>query len=307
MDQEYPTVGHASLFIRNELRPHYPGREIQGFTELIFEYLLNFNKTDILLNNDTKLSNSVFFQIKEITKQLLCHKPIQYILGEAWFYGIRLRVTPDVLIPRQETEELVKWIIDDTRIIPVSLADIGTGSGCIAMALALNLPLARVTATDISDRAVALASENARNAGADIRFIVEDIFNPVTLKSEKFDILVSNPPYITESEKRLVDKNVLYFEPLEALFVPDNQALKYYNQIASLAVKILKPGGKLFFEINENKADQIEELLIRLMFSGIEVKKDINGKDRMVRAVMDPPCAGNHGPGYCPDYAPITK
>ncbi len=303
MDQEYPTVGHAILYIKNELKLQYPGREIQGFTELIFEYLLNYNKTDILLNNDTKLSNSVFFQIKEITNQLLCHKPIQYILGEAWFYGIKLRVTPDVLIPRQETEELVKWIIDDTRIIPVSLVDIGTGSGCMAIALARNLPLARVTATDISGRAVAIASENARNADTGIRFIVEDIFDPVTLKSEKFDILVSNPPYVTESEKRLVDKNVLYFEPLEALFVPDKQALKYYDAIASLAVKILKPGGKLFFEINENKAEQIEELLIRLMFSGIEIKKDINGKYRMVRAVMDSPCFSNHGPGNSPDYA----
>jgi release factor glutamine methyltransferase len=287
MDHESSTVGGASSMIGNELKQHYPAREIQAFTELIFEHLLGFTKTDILLNKDTKLSNSLIFQIKEIINQLLFHKPIQYILGEAWFYGIKLRVTPDVLIPRQETEELVKWIIDDTKIFPVKLADIGTGSGCIAVALALNLPLSRVTASDISEKAVEIASLNARNAGAEVRFIVEDIFKPDVLGSEKFDILVSNPPYVTESEKRLMDNNVLHFEPFQALFVPDMHALKYYEAIASLAIEILNPGGKLFFEINESKAGQIEELLIRHMFSEIELKKDINGKFRMARGTMN--------------------
>ncbi len=287
MNHDTPTVGIAISFIRTELKEHYPAGEIQAFTELIFENLLNFNKTDILLNRNTKLSNSLFFQIKEIINQLLHHKPIQYILGQAWFYGLTLRVTPDVLIPRQETEELVKWIIDETSSIPVNVLDIGTGSGCIAIALALNLPLSMVTATDISEKAVELASFNARKAGADIRFITEDIFNPVIAESEKFDIIVSNPPYITESEKPLVGKNVLQFEPVEALFVPDMQALKYYGAIASLARESLNPGGKIYFEINENQADQVEELLIRLMFSNIEIRKDINGKPRMVRAVLD--------------------
>jgi release factor glutamine methyltransferase len=287
MDHENSNVGGASSMIRNELEHHYPAREIQAFTELIFEHLQGFTKTDILLNKDTKLSNSVIFQIKEIINQLLFHKPIQYILGEAWFYGNKLKVTPDVLIPRQETEELVKWIIDDTKTIPVSLADIGTGSGCIAIALALNLPLSRVTASDISEKAIEMAYLNARNAGAEVHFIVEDIFKPDVLKSKKFDILVSNPPYVTDSEKRLIDNNVLHFEPFQALFVPDIHALKYYEAIASLAGEILNPGGKLFFEINENRAGQIEELLIRLMYSEIELKKDINGKFRMARATMN--------------------
>lgn len=288
MDQETPTVGNVSSLLRDELRQQYPPEEIQAFTELIFEKLLNFTKTDILLNRDTKLSNSVYFQIKDIIDQLRFHKPIQYILGQAWFYGLKLRVTPEVLIPRQETEELVKWIIDDTKDIPVSILDIGTGSGCIAIALALNIPMATVTATDISEKAIAVASENSAEAGAGIDFVVEDIFNPGIAKSEKFDIIVSNPPYVTESEKRLIDKNVLHFEPVEALFVPDMQALKYYMAIASYARETLKPGGKLYFEINENKAALVEELLTRLMYTGIEVKKDINGKFRMVRAALRP-------------------
>jgi release factor glutamine methyltransferase len=289
MDQENLTVRHVSSRIRNDLGQLYPAEEIQAITELIFENLLEFSKTDLLLNRDTKLSNSALSQINEIVNQLQLQKPIQYILGEAWFYGIKLRVTPDVLIPRQETEELVKWILDDIKGFPSKILDIGTGSGCIAIALALNIPLSQVTATDISEKAVAVARENAAKADADIDFIVEDIFNPGIVKSQKFDIIVSNPPYVTESEKRLIGKNVLHFEPVEALFVPDMQALKYYFAIASLGREILRPGGKIYFEINENKAAQLEELLAGLLYTDIVIKKDINGKYRMARAVLTPP------------------
>ncbi len=286
MNKESFTIKEVSSYIKSELIEYYPAREIRKFTEMIFEHLLNFSPTDILTKNNTNLSNSQVLQIKEIVNQLLIHKPVQYILGEAWFYGLRLRVTSDVLIPRPETEELVKWIVDDNDKIPVSIIDIGTGSGCIAIALALNLPLSEVVATDISERAIRLAELNAMKSGAKIEFIIEDIFNPFIVKSGKFDILVSNPPYVTESEKQLIDKNVLNYEPLGALFVPDMQALKYYRAIASVAKEILNPGGKLFFEINENKADQIREMLTRLMFSEIEIRKDINGKYRMARAVL---------------------
>ncbi len=280
------TVSDLMSFIKDKLKDLYPPGEIQGITELIFENVLNFSKTDIILKSTTKLSKSEFFQIKDVVNQLLSCKPIQYILGEAWFYGFKFKVNPNVLIPRQETEELVKWIIDDTDKFPVTIIDIGTGSGCIAIALALNLALSNVTATDISDKAVEIASYNARILNANIEFIVEDIFYPGDVKSRKFDIIVSNPPYVTESEKRLIEKNVLHFEPVEALFVPDMQALKYYEAIASLGRDILNPGGKLFFEINENKAGAIEELLNRFMYSEVEFKKDINGKFRMVRAIL---------------------
>lgn len=286
MDHEIPFVYDAAKMIRNELQHLYPAREIQGFTDLIFEKLLNFSRTDILLNNNTKLSKSAFFQIKEIIDQLRNFKPIQYILGEAWFYELKLEVSPDVLIPRQETEELVKWVIDDAGTGSLSLLDIGTGSGCIAIALAVNLPHLKVHATDISEKAVQLAGRNARVNGADIKFFVDDILAPVHVKSGKYDIIVSNPPYVTESEKPFVARNVLLYEPVAALFVPEGQALRYYEAIAAFAREALNPGGRLFFEINENKSDEIRQLLMRFIFSGVEVRKDINGKFRMVRAAL---------------------
>lgn len=286
MDQKPLIVHDAINIIKDELKDQYPAREIQGFTELIFEHILNFSKTDILLRYDTKLSNSEVFQIKEIIKELQNYKPIQYILGKACFYGFTLKVSPDVLIPRQETEELVKWVIDDAGTNSLKILDIGTGSGCIAIALALNLPFSYVMAYDISEKAILQAEKNTRETGANVKFFVEDIFAPVIVKSKKYDIIVSNPPYVTESEKQLIEKNVLYYEPLSALFVSDNQALIYYEAIASLARDVLNPKGRLFFEINENKAEEIERLLKRNMYANVELRKDINGKYRMARAVL---------------------
>ncbi len=284
MVQETPAVQDAISLIRNELKDQYPPGEIRGFTELIFEHLLNYTKTDILINNNTKLSKSAFFQIKEFIYQLRSFKPIQYILGESWFFDLKLEVSPDVLIPRQETEELVKWVIDTTGRNSVKVLDIGTGSGCIGIALALNLPFSEIVATDISEKAISLAERNAQLCGAGIEFILEDIFTPVIVKSGKYDIIVSNPPYVTESEKLLTDKNVLHYEPVAALFVPDHQALIYYEAIVSLAREVLNPGGRLFFEINESKSVELEQLLKRHMFSNVELRKDINGKYRMARA-----------------------
>jgi len=279
-------VNEAIAFIRNALKDEYPLREIRSFTELIFEHILNYTKTDILLNDDTKLSNSSFFQIQEIINQLLNHKPIQYILGKAWFFDLEFDVSPDVLIPRQETEELVKWVIDNAGSKPFRIIDIGTGSGCIAIALSLNLPLSEISATDISEKAISLAAKNAKKSGASVKFIVEDIFAPVIVKSGKYDIIVSNPPYLTESEKKLTGKNVLHYEPLSALFVPDNQAMIYYDAIAAIAREVLNPGGNLFFEINERKYAETEQLLKRHLFSAIEIRRDINGKYRMAKAVL---------------------
>jgi release factor glutamine methyltransferase len=286
MDQDPPVVHEVLKKLRNELRQIYPPGEIQGISELIFENLLNYSKTDILLNINTKISKLIYNQITEIINQLLKNKPIQYILGEAWFYGIKLEVSPDVLIPRQETEELVKWIIDDSSHQNQELIDIGTGSGCIAIALALNLPNANVYAIDISERAIQIAKRNASDKNVDVKFFVEDIFNPLFVKSKKFDIIVSNPPYVTESEKPRIEKNVLHYEPLTALFVPDRNSLMYYKAIAALACKALASGGHLYLEINESKSEEIEELLIRSKFSQIDIRKDINGKYRMVRAVL---------------------
>jgi release factor glutamine methyltransferase len=286
MDQDPPVVYEVLKKLRNELRQIYPPGEIQGISELIFENLLNYSKTDLLLNSNTKISKLIYNQITEIINQLLKNKPIQYILGEAWFYGLKLEVSPEVLIPRQETEELVKWVIDECGSRYLELIDLGTGSGCIAIALALNLPNSKVHAMDISERAVQMAEKNAFVNNADVKFFVGDIFNPLFEKSKKFDIIVSNPPYVTESEKPRIDKNVLHYEPVAALFVPDHNSLIYYKAIAALAREALTPGGRLYLEINESKSEDIEELLIRSKFSQIEIRKDINGKFRMVRAVL---------------------
>jgi release factor glutamine methyltransferase len=286
MDREPPVVHEVLTIIRNELRHIYPPREIQGISELIFENLLNYSKTDLLLNSHTKISNLVYIQINQIINQLLNNKPIQYILGEAWFYDVRLEVSPDVLIPRQETEELVKWIIHEAGNRHLNMLDLGTGSGCIAIALSVNLPDSKVQGMDISERAIQIARKNAQKNKAAVKFFVDDIFNPLFVKSEKFDIIVSNPPYVTESEKPRIEKNVLHYEPLEALFVPDANALKYYKAIAVLAREVLNPGGQLFLEINESKAADIEQLLISSKFKEIEIRKDINGKFRMARAVL---------------------
>ncbi len=286
MVQETPVIQDAIALIKTELKDQYPPGEIRGFTELIFEHLLNYSKTDVLVKIHTKLSNSEFFQIKGFIKQLQNFKPIQYILGEAWFFDLKLEVSPDVLIPRPETEELVKWVIDQEGSSSVKVLDIGTGSGCIAIALALNLPLAEVTATDVSERSIILAERNAKSYGVGIKFILEDIFNPVIVKSGKYDIIVSNPPYVTESQKLLTDKNVLHYEPVDALFVPDHQALVYYEAIIAVAREALNPGGMLFLEINESKSAEIEQLLKRNMFSNVELRKDINGKYRMAGAVL---------------------
>lgn len=286
MESDHITVFYIKSFIREELKDLYPAGEIEAFTGIILEETLGYSATAILLNLHTIVDENSICRIKTITRQLKSFKPIQYILGKAWFYGLELEVSPDVLIPRQETEELVKWVVDDSENKPVSILDIGTGSGCIAIALALNLPLTEVTAVDISERAIVTAQRNAEKNGAEIRFIVEDIFNPFFVKSGKYDIIVSNPPYVTESEKLLIEKNVLHYEPVSALFVPDNNALIYYEKIASLAREILKPKGRLFLEINENKPEETEQLLKRYMFSDIQLRRDIHGKYRMAKALF---------------------
>lgn len=285
MNRENTYIYDVITLIRNELKNLYPPGEIRVITELIFEHLLGYSKTDILINNYTKISNSLLFQIEEIIKQLRTFMPIQYILGHAWFYDLKMEVSPDVLIPRQETEELVRWIIDEAGPGPLKILDVGTGSGCIAIALAVNLPDSKVTASDISEKSISLAARNAIKCDTDVEFITEDIFTPdIIVKSGKYDILVSNPPYITESEKLLTDNNVLLYEPMAALFVPDHNAIVYYEAITLLAREILNPGGRLFFEINENKYTAVEQMLKRNMFSNIRLRKDINGKYRMVRA-----------------------
>jgi len=251
---------------------------------LIFEKVLGLSRIQIRMNQIETISAANLAQIKEILRRLIQFEPIQYILGETEFYGCLLKVTPSVLIPRQETEELVDWIIIDYRHLTPSILDIGTGSGCIPVTLAKNIAGCTVQGWDISPEALVVAQENAIKNHVKVSFHCVDILNAVVpVHSEKFDIIVSNPPYVTLSEKPVMHQNVIHFEPHLALFVPDSDPLVFYRKIAELAIHQLKPGGHLYLEINEKSGNETANLLRMKGFVDIILKKDINGKDRMVK------------------------
>lgn len=216
-------------------------------------------------------------------KRLLNHEPVQYITGISHFYGHEFRLTSDVLIPRPETEELVDWIVECNDRDQPTIWDIGTGSGCIAISLALAIPGARVIGTDKSARAIEMARDNAHSMGADVEFNVTDIFES-KLPVGQLDIIVSNPPYIPKSDRKNMDRNVLDFEPGIALFVDDSDPLIFYRRIALVAADKLVKGGKLFFEIHEDFGRDVEQLLSEF-FDSVTLKKDMQGKDRMICAI----------------------
>lgn len=228
------------------------------------------------LEQQTELDNALLLLQKEY--------PLQYIIGHTEFYGLKIKVNSSTLIPRPETEQLVDWIISSTnKNKEVKIVDIGTGSGCIAISLAKYLPGSKVFALDISAEAIKTAKENALLNKVSVQFDEMDILNSPEL-NQTFDIIVSNPPYVLESEKEMMKKNVLDYEPATALFVKDTDSLLFYRAIAKLSKEKLNPGGHLFFEINENKGDQTVDLLKKLDFVNIEIKQDYREKDRMIRA-----------------------
>ena len=217
--------------------------------------------------------------------RLKTHEPIQYILGETQFYGLPFIVTPATLIPRPETEELVDWVVSEFlhHNSELKLLDVGTGTGCIAISLAKNIPNATVSALDISKEALQVASQNAKINKVKVNFMESDIVKVKTLP-QKYDVIVSNPPYVRNSEKKKMQKNVLDFEPSSALFVGDDNPLVFYSKITELASKYLNPNGLLFFEINEYLSKELIQLLEKEFFINIELKKDVFGKDRMIKA-----------------------
>ncbi len=270
--------------LRSSLRPLYGDRETEAIIRIIFHHLKGWNLTDMLIHEPEPLSPFIKSEIEKILQRLLRHEPIQYITGEARFHGLELHVTPDVLIPRPETAELVDIIADDAQEhTDLKVLDIATGSGCIAIALARTLRFPQVTALDISPAAIKIAEENARNLKTDIRFICADIFGWNT--PDQFDIIVSNPPYIDESEKATMEKNVLDYEPHTALFVPDDDPLRFYKRITTLADSLLTKGGRLYFEINPRHAAELSRLLNSKGFLDVEILKDSFGKDRFLRAI----------------------
>jgi release factor glutamine methyltransferase len=275
---------YRTQFIK-ELSSLYDAYEAESFFYLILEDKYNLRQIDLALNHELAFSDADLEVFDAFLNELKKEVPIQYLLGKTNFYGLDFEVNENVLIPRPETEELVDWIINENKFIDktkkLKILDIGTVSGCIAISLAKNLLNAEVYAMDISKKAIETAKKNARNNNVKIIFILKNVLGLDILKSN-FDIIVSNPPYVRNLEKKEIKKNVLDYEPHLALFVDDNDALVFYRKIAELAQKNLLERGQLYFEINQYLGEEMTELLEKMDFKNIELRKDIYENDRMI-------------------------
>ncbi|MFD2726421.1 peptide chain release factor N(5)-glutamine methyltransferase [Hyunsoonleella rubra] len=270
-----------------ELSGLYEKEEIDSFFYLLIEKNYGVDRIRLALEPDIGITDMA--SILESLQLLKQEKPIQYIIGETEFYGLKFKVNPSVLIPRPETEELVAWVLKETDPDKdINILDVGTGSGCIAISLAKKLQNANVYALDVSKNALEVATENARLNKVNVKFIQADILKDchaeLVSASQKFDIIVSNPPYVRELEKNMMKPNVLDNEPHLALFVEDNDPLQFYKAIGEFAKTTLKKNGQLFFEINEYLGQETVALLEQHNYKNIELRKDIFGKNRMVKA-----------------------
>jgi release factor glutamine methyltransferase len=279
------SIKDVLVHLKNKLSNIYDEREANAMSYLLLEHLTQWSRTKIQLNQDEKIEQEQIDLLEKYLSDLLKKKPLQYVVGETEFYELSFKVNENTLIPRPETEELVHAIITENKQQNVSILDIGTGSGCIPISLAKNIPDAKVASTDLSEEASKMAQQNAKLNQVEVLFLNQDILKWKEFDWEQYDIIVSNPPYVMEKEKELMDENVLNFEPHLALFVSNNDPLIFYRTIAEFAQKHLKKGGLLYFEINENLGQEMIHLLQEKGFSEIELRKDINGKDRMTKAV----------------------
>lgn len=272
---------------QNSLNELYPKQEIESFFYMLIDSYYSVSRIQLAMNHDLSVANTdkFFFALELLKKQ----KPIQYILGETEFYGLQFKVNENTLIPRPETEELVDWVVNEVKNLKseIKILDIGTGSGCIAISLAKNLPNAKIYALDVSKEAIKVAKENANLNSVDVQFIEDSILSISDVKLAngvcKFDVIVSNPPYVRNLEKELMTPNVLDNEPHLALFVENDNPLQFYKAITDFAVKNLNKKGKMFFEINEYLGSEMMQLLKDSNFENIQLKQDIFKKDRMVK------------------------
>lgn len=275
-------------YISGELSGLYTEVETADITKIIISKIFELNSVSFLLKeNEIPADRKKAEMIVRYCRMLKKGEPVQYVTGETVFYDCIIKVNPGVLIPRPETEELADLIIKENKGFTGSIIDIGTGSGCIAVAIAVNLPSSSITGIDISRRALKTAILNAEVNNAVISFLEADIFKIDPFNVPKADIIVSNPPYVRNSEKQFMHHNVLGFEPHRALFVPDNNPLKFYRAILDLAIFVLNQGGTLWFEINEEMGKPMKDLMESFNYSGIKIIKDINGKDRFVKGRKD--------------------
>lgn len=270
------------ILIRQRLQAHYEFSEAVWLTRIICHEILGQPMTDYYLGKDIVLSANKEKELANILKRLCRYEPIQYIQGRTRFLGRDFHVTPNVLIPRPETEELVERIIGQAPA-GAHILDIGTGSGCIAISLALSVPEAQITAWDISPEALYIAHDNARMLNANVHFTVCDVLTVQPDANERYDIIVSNPPYVTERERKTMAPNVLEWEPPQALFVPDNDPLRFYRRIADLGRQLLTPGGSLYFEINQAYGKDTATMLHEYGYTSIQIEKDLSGNDRFAK------------------------
>ena len=281
------TIHQINAELHRQLTGQYPETEIDSFARILFKHFLDMTPVQTHCSLDSELPAATEKKIRDAIEELKKYRPIQYILCETQFYGLLFELTPDVLIPRPETEELVDWLLREYgRNAELTIVDIGTGSGCIAVALSANLPNANVYAIDVSQEALILARKNAQKNGVKVNFLLQDILTDglTGFEPDSIDVIVSNPPYVMPSEKAYLSPNVLEYEPHIALFAPENNPLVFFEQIAALGMKYLKNKGKIFFEINEALPEKVTEILRKNHYSNITVRKDLNGKWRMVSA-----------------------
>ncbi len=290
------TTEKANIDFVTSLKTIYEDREANNIADWVFEKVTGLKKLDRRLNRNHELEEIYSTELQNYLQELLQHKPVQYVLQEAWFYKMKFLVNENVLIPRPETEELVEWIINDANkkndnskpTLPTgrqaNIVDIGTGSGCIAISLKKELKNANITAIDSSAKALQVAKKNSLELNADVDFLQLDFLNVHKWQSlKKYEIIVSNPPYIPIKEKELMAKNVVEFEPAMALFVENNDPFVFYNKIAEFAKTHLKNQGKIYVEVHEEYAVDVQTIFENAGFT-CQIKKDIYGNDRMVKA-----------------------
>ena len=275
------TIKHTyQQFLRN-LSNKFEHREAISIARIVFEDAFK------LFDYESNKNFNGTTTLQEIEARLLNNEPVQYILGQADFYGLKFKVTPAVLIPRPETEELVYWILENQGSTIPSILDIGTGSGCIPITLKKKMPNASISALDVSPKALKVATANANLNDVNISFILEDILDEKKWSAlPSYDIIISNPPYIPHREKSLMPKQVLDYEPDLALFVDNAHPLIFYRKIAQFALKHLNQGGQLYYECNEFNAKEVANLLQSMGYQKVELAKDMEGKERMVKGVV---------------------
>ncbi|MFL5787901.1 MAG: peptide chain release factor N(5)-glutamine methyltransferase [Flavisolibacter sp.] len=294
------TIGEATQLIRKNLHDIYDSREAVNISDLVLENICSNSRIDRIVKKDSNLSEEQIITINNYIDRLRQHEPVQYVLNQAWFYGMNLYVDKNVLIPRPETEELVSWILNDLKVLnkevfsrkaneadetdKLKILDVGTGSGCIALALKKNMPGAELWGCDKSEEALAIARRNGATLDIRVDFQGMDFLDVEQQKQlPTVDVLVSNPPYVPIHNKSSMNKNVLEFEPHLALFVPDEDPLIFYKAIALFGKKRVYKGGFIYLEIHEDLGKDIVSLFKSNEYQMIELKKDLQGKDRMVK------------------------